>query len=88
MKNNILIFLLGVFVTISIAATVPNTGLLTVKPAIPKSVIIKPIRTMSGIEIIITNYVKSMVSQGYIVKSISIIDDENFSKGVVVMEKY
>jgi hypothetical protein len=36
MKNSILTFLLGIFVTISIAATVPNTGILTIKPATPK----------------------------------------------------
>ena len=88
MKNSILLFLLGIFVTISIAATVPNTGLLTVKPATPKSTIVKPIRAMFGIENDIADYVKSMIKQGYIVKSIAIIDDENWSKGVIVMEKY
>lgn len=73
MKNSILLFLLGIFVTISIAATVPNTGLLTVKPA-------KPIDT-----VIISsqdNY-KVYIKAGYIVKTLSA--DSGY---YVVLEKY
>ena len=39
MKQTIFTFLLGIFVTISIAAGTINSDLLTIKPAIPKSTI-------------------------------------------------
>jgi hypothetical protein len=74
MKNNILIFLLGIFVTISIAATVPNTGLLTVKPA-------KPLNT-----VLITSddNFNSYIKAGYIVKTISATNGFY----VIILEKY
>jgi hypothetical protein len=61
---------------------------MTVKPQTPKSTVVKPIRAKFGIENDITDYIKSMVKKGYVVKSIAIIDDELWSKGVIVMEKY
>ena len=81
MKNNILIFLLGVFVTISIAATVPNTELLTVKPATPKSVF--TILCYNNDEAV--RYIEVMSQKGY--KYIS-FSGANSSNGVLVMEKY
>ena len=84
--KNLFYFIAGVFfVTLISAGTV---SVITVKPQTPKSTIVKPIRAMFGIEEEIANYVKAMVKQGYVVKSIAIIDDENWSKGVIVMEKY
>ena len=77
MKNNILIFLLGVFVTISIAATVPNTGLLTVKPAKPRSTLVLYNRDYM-------NW-KNYIYQGYQVKSASAGTDGGY---IIVMEKY
>ena len=50
MKNNILLFLLGIFVTISIAATIPNTGLLTIKPVRPSNTIVLYGRDSVGIK--------------------------------------
>ena len=79
-------FILGVSLIVLTSAT--TVSVMTVKPLTPKSTIVKPIRAMFGIENDIADYVKSMVKKGYIVKSIAIIDDENWSKGVVVMEKY
>ena len=73
MKNNILTFLLGIFVTISIAATVPNTGLLTVKPAKPIDTVIISFQD---------NY-KVYIKAGYIVKTLS--GDSGY---YVVLEKY
>lgn len=73
MKNSILIFLLGIFVTISIAATIPNTGLLTVKPAKPIDTVI-----ISSLD----NY-KIYIRAGYIVKTLS--SDSGY---YVVLEKY
>jgi len=57
-------------------------------PGRPSSVIVQDFREMYGIESDIKKFVISKVKEGYIVKSIAIIDDENWSKGVVVMEKY
>ena len=84
--KNLFYFIAGVlFITLISATTV---SVMTVKPQTPKSTIVKPIRAMFGIENDIADYVKSMVKQGYVVKSIAIIDDESWSKGVIVMEKY
>jgi len=80
MKNSILIFLLGVFVTISIAATVPNTGLLTFKPAVPKATI--AISGWSTKEL--NTNIKPYLKAGYIVKNISTGDHAR----IVIMEKY
>lgn len=77
MKNSILIFLLGIFVTISIAATIPNTGLLTIKPA-------KPISTVILYDGDYSNW-KSYVNQGYQIKSCSLGNQGGI---IVVLEKY
>jgi len=78
MKNSILIFLLGVFVTISIAAT--TTSLMTIKPAVPKSVIVKTFYIPTKAEL----FIKQKIKEGYIYKSAYA---EN-SYWLVVMEKY
>ena len=84
--KNLFYFIAGVFfVTLISASTI---SVMTVKPQTPKLTIVKPIRAMFGIENDIADYVKSMVKQGYVVKSIAIIDDESWSKGVIVVEKY
>lgn len=77
MKNNILPFLLGIFVAISFAAT--TTNLLTVKPATPKSVVVYD-GDSSGRKEFIYRYVK----KGYIVKTVNQIS----GYGIIVMEKY
>lgn len=77
MKNNILIFLLGVFVTISIAATSSNTGLLTVKPA-------KPISTLVLYNRDYLNW-QNYIYQGYQIKSASVGSHGGY---IIVMEKY
>lgn len=81
MKNSILLFLLGVFVTISIAATIPNTGILTVKPATPKSVFITVTHNNEA-----EKYIKEYVKKGYIFKSFNATGTSNY--GVLVLEKY
>ncbi len=80
MKNSILLFLLGVFVTISIAASIPNTGLLTVKPATPKSVFTIVCYNDEAVK-----YIKVMSQKGYKYINFSGV---NSSNGVLVMEKY
>lgn len=82
MKNNILIFLLGIFVTISIAATIPNTGLLTVKPATPKSVISFYGYRASPEEVV--NKINKYSKYGYVVKEM-VGSDYSY---IIVMEKY
>ena len=77
MKNNILTFLLGIFVTISIAATVPNTGLLTIKPA-------KPISTLVLYNRDYMNW-QNYIYQEYQVKSASVGAHGGY---IIVMEKY
>lgn len=77
MKNNILIFLLGIFVTISIAATVPNTGLITFKPARPSSTVV-----LYGRDYL---YWQDYVYRGYQVKSASVGESGGY---IIVMEKY
>ena len=64
MKHNILTFLLGVFVTISIAAT--TTDLMTVKPATPKSVVIIECRSSY-----VNEYAKPYIKQGYQVEYVA-----------------
>lgn len=84
MKNSILTFLLGVFVTISIAATAPNTELFTVKPATPKS-IISLYDNAPKINLKILEYSK----KGYIVKHLSLsINNNGVRVAILVMEKY
>ena len=77
MKNNILLFLLGIFVTISIAATIPNTGLLTIKPARPSNTIVLYGRDSM-------NW-KNYVNYGYQIKTASVGDSGGY---IIVMEKY
>lgn len=77
MKNSILLFLLGIFVTISIAATIPNTGM-TVKPATPKSTIILNSRNYSEWG--------DWVRKGYQVKCIT--NGGNYNHVYIVLEKY
>ena len=85
MKKAIYLFS-GIILTTFISAT--TVSVMTVKPQQPKSTIVKPIRAIYGIENEISKYVKQKISEGYIVKEIAIIDDETWSKGVIVMEKY
>ena len=84
MKNNILTFLLGIFVTISIAATVPNTGLLTVKPAVPKLIFAKSYSYDEHLQR--DNDFKYYFKKGYVLKY---YHTEGYnSLATLVMEKY
>ena len=82
MKNSILLFLLGIFVTISIAATIPNTGLLTIKPATPKSVI--SFYEYRAYPESVVDKINKYSKNGYIVKEM-VGSDYNY---IIVMEKY
>ena len=82
MKNNILTFLLGIFVTISIAATIPNTGILTIKPVTPKSIISFYGYRASPEEVV--NKINKYSKCGYVVKEM-VGSDYTY---IIVMEKY
>ena len=82
MKNSILLFLLGIFVTISIAATIPNTGLLTIKPATPK-VTISFYGYRASPELVVDK-INKYSKYGYIVKEM-VGSDYSY---IIVMEKY
>jgi len=78
MKNSILMFLLGVFVTISIAAT--TTDFMTVKPAKPVSVIVNEGSSMRSYD----EWIIKNSQNGYVLKSLS----QNPNYTIIVMEKY
>lgn len=79
-------FMLGVsMVVLTSAATV---NIMTVKPSTPKTTIVKSFRTMYGLEQEMEEFTREKVKQGYIVKSVAMMDDESMSKGIVVLEKY
>ena len=82
MKNNILTFLLGVFVTISIAATTSNTELFIVKPATPKVIITIETRS-ENVQFYINKYHKL----GYVIKSFYPGAYYDYD-GLLIMEKY
>ena len=86
MKTSLLTFLLGIFVAISFAATA--VAVTEVKPVKPKSTVCKTVRAMYSLEDDVKEYIDEMVKKGYIVKTVALMDDENWSKGIIVMEKY
>ena len=86
MKNQILSFMLGAALRLCIAATTQT--LTTTQPATPKAVVVQDFRVIFGLEKDIKKFIDQKVKEGYIVKSVSMMDDETVSKGIVVMEKY
>jgi len=88
MKNSILLFLLGIFVTISFAATQISRVVTQIQPITPKSTIVESFHNMYGVEDSVKQFVISKVRQGYIVKTIAISEYQDWQRAVVVMEKY
>ena len=82
MKNSILLFLLGIFVTISIAATIPNTGIFTVKSAVPKVIITVETRSEN-----VQYYVNKYHKLGYVVKDFYPGAYYDYD-GLLILEKY
>jgi len=78
MKN----FILGVSVCFCLAAGV-NSEILTIKPATPKSVLVKLIDCDDS-PLIISKYIK----KGYILKTVSYSQTSSSDKVILVMEKY
>jgi hypothetical protein len=86
MKNNILSFLLGVMCVLFIAASSDTFQI--VQPKKPTITEVKSFRSMMGLESDIRQYIEQKVKDGYIVKSVAMMDDETWSKAIVVVEKY
>jgi hypothetical protein len=86
MKNTITSFLLGILTIISIGAVTNSINI--VQPKKPIHTEVKSFRAMYYLEKDIKEYIDQKVKEGYIVKSVAIMDDETYSKGIVVMEKY
>ena len=80
MKNQVMMFLLGVFATISVAATNDVKYLVDCKPVKPISIVVNNLYTSQDAKEFILKYSK----EGYIVKSAS----GSNSYWIVVMEKY
>ena len=87
MKNTFIGIILGISIILNIAA-ISTTDILTIKPAKPLDTQVKEFRAMFSMETDVSSYIRTMILKGYIVKSIAIMDDDSWSKGVVVMEKY
>ena len=82
MKNSILLFLLGIFVTISIAATVHNTELFTIKPATPKVIVTVEVRSKN-----VQFYVSKYHKLGYVIKDFYPGAYYDYD-GLLILEKY
>jgi len=88
MKKEFIMFLLGIFVTISVAFTPEVQKLITVKPTKPAVTIVQGFSDFH-VQDRITDYIISKSKDGYIVKSVSISGTRSECNiGVVVMEKY
>ncbi len=83
MKNQILIFLLGVFVTISLAFTTNVSDILTVRPALPKQTMVIDYNSKSEC----VDGIKYYISKGFIVKSVGGTSQYG-GEWILVMEKY
>lgn len=84
--KNVLLFLLGVVMVIAISST--TVSIMTVKPIKPIVTEVKSFRNIMLLEKDIKEYIDLKVKQGYIVKSVAMMDDDSWSKAIVVMEKY
>lgn len=84
--KNLFYFIAGVFFITLISVT--TVSVMTVKPAVPKSTIVKSFRTMYRMEDDIEEYINTMVKDGYVVKSVAMMNDGSRSNGIVVVEKY
>jgi len=84
MRKILLSFVLGIFLTVSIAAGVEST----MKPARPTSVIVKAFHGKWGIQDDVAAYILQQVKGGYIVKSVVLSEDEGWQRAVIVLEKY
>lgn len=89
MKKEILSFLLGGFVFLSVGAGIAtSTDILTVKPASPKSIIVKTFNENYNIVDEQEKWIRDNSAKGYILKSNSTYATNSQARGITVMEKY
>ncbi len=84
-KEHIVPFFIGLSIPLMVSF---NTTPTEVKPIKPTLVEVKALRSIYGLETDIKTYIDGKVKQGYIVKSVAMMDDETWSKAIVVVEKY
>ena len=80
--------LIGLLILGLFSFTAIEAGVTIVRQVNPKQTIVQDFRAMYGLEKDMADFIRSKVKQGYVVKSVSMMDDETWSKGIVVMEKY
>ena len=86
MKINLLSFVLGCALVLLVSAN--GSYYQIFQPKQPTVTEVKTFRTLAFMERDIKTYIDAKVKQGYIVKSVAIMDDSDWSKAIVVMEKY
>lgn len=91
MKNlsNVMSFMLGMIVAVLLAAGTSNMyEMVSTKPEVPKQVLVQSFRSMGYMEDEVKKFIDAKTKEGWIVKSVSMMEDEDRSKGIVVLEKY
>lgn len=82
--NNIILgFMLALFLIIGTSAT--TISVMTVKPAVPKSTIIKSFTQMFKVHNTVEQFTNFYVKKGYVIKSIISVDKGSM---IVILEKY
>jgi len=78
-------FVLGIAVCLCFGAATVKSEILTVKPAIPKSIRIKEFSEYREC----TDFILKNTKEGFITKSISSVESKyNIIGGIIIMEKY
>jgi hypothetical protein len=83
--KNVFYFVLGIALVILTSATTAN--LITVKPANPKYIVVKSFYDDLGSSRQ-ANFIRDMMSKGWILRSQSLAGKQYTLHGIVVMEKY
>jgi hypothetical protein len=78
-------FILGVSLIILTSAT--TVSVMTVKPANPKYIVVKSFYENLGSDVQ-ANFIRDMMSKGWILRSQSLAGKQYTLHGIVVMEKY
>ncbi len=86
MKININSLLLTAMIVLLSAVLFLNGS--TVSQNQPKQTLTVTYRAMFGLEDDLKKSIDSHVKQGWVVKSVALMDDDTWSKGIVVFEKY
>lgn len=82
-------FLLGMVVmTLVAASSITMYEMVETKPKVPAKVLVQTFRSMSYMEAEVKTFIDAKVKEGWIVKSVAIMEDEDRSKGIVILEKY